>query len=116
MIKNGNQDTSPAGLMARYCAGEAAAFWPLYELLAPDLFAHLLDRTGDRARAEALLERTFLELHEGRSSYVRGADPLPWAMTIAEHFAVRLLRRQPRSAPHWQVPGPTSSQPTPSVG
>lgn len=92
---NARPDTSAAALMTRYCDGEAAAFLPLYDLMAPNLFGRLLDRTGDQARAEALLQRTFIELHERRSAYVRGADPIPWAMTIAEHLAAREVTPRP---------------------
>jgi DNA-directed RNA polymerase specialized sigma24 family protein len=94
-MMNGHQHTPAAALMTRYCDGEAAAFLPLYEQIAPDVFGHLLDRTGDRTRAEALLQKTFIQLHERRCAYVRGADPLPWAMTIAEHLAAREVTPRP---------------------
>jgi DNA-directed RNA polymerase specialized sigma24 family protein len=94
-MMNGTDHPSPAALMARYCDGESAAFSTLYELMAPDLLARLLDRTADRRRAEALLQQTFLELHERRSAFVRGADPLPWVMTIAEHLAAREITSRP---------------------
>ena len=97
-MTHGHPDTPAAALMARYCDGEPAAFLPLYDLLAPDVFDRLLDRTGDKARAEVLLQRTFLQLHQRRSSYVRGADPLPWAIAIAEHLAAA---RQDRTRPVW---------------
>jgi hypothetical protein len=94
---NGHHNTSAAALMTRYCDGEAAAFLPLYEMMAPNLFGRLLDRTGDPTRDESLLHKTFIELHDRRSAYVRGADPLPWAMTIAEHLAAReAIPRPPR--------------------
>ncbi len=94
-MTNGHHDASAAALMTRYCDGEPAAFLPLYDLMAPNLFGRLLDRTADQTRAESLLHETFLELHERRSAYVRGADPLPWAMAIAEHVAARAVPPRP---------------------
>jgi DNA-directed RNA polymerase specialized sigma24 family protein len=76
-----------AELMGRTCDGDRAAFLALYQLMAPELLARLLQLAPDQAAAERLLQTTFMELHDRRSSYVRGADPLPWARVIAEHVA-----------------------------
>jgi DNA-directed RNA polymerase specialized sigma24 family protein len=90
---NGENDTarSAATLMGRCCDGDGAAFLALYEVMAPALLAHLIERGPDQAEAEAetMLQTTFLELHSRRAAYVRGADPLPWAKAIADHVAAR---------------------------
>jgi len=70
-------------LMLGYCRGEREAFDRLYAQVAPSIFAELLSSTGDRQRAEALLDRTFRALHERRSTYVAGADPRPWILQLA---------------------------------
>jgi DNA-directed RNA polymerase specialized sigma24 family protein len=70
-------------LMLGYCRGEREAFDRLYARVAPSIFAELLSSTGDRQRAETLLDRTFRALHERRSTYVAGADPRPWILQLA---------------------------------
>lgn len=77
-----DSDTDPA-LMLGYCRGERHAFEQLYARVAPSILAALVAWTGDRRRAEALLDRTFQAVHESRSCYVEGADPKPWIIQIA---------------------------------
>ena len=80
-----------------YCPGEAAAFHRLYALLAPRISAYLWGLIGDKAAAEDLLQQTFLKVHEARSAYVRGANPIPWIYTIAHRTCLDELRRRKRS-------------------
>ena len=77
-----NSDLDRA-LMLGYCRGEREAFDRLYSRIAPSILAALVAWTGDRRRAEALLDRTFQVLHDSRSCYVAGADPEPWIIQIA---------------------------------
>ncbi|MBX3161634.1 MAG: RNA polymerase sigma factor [Deltaproteobacteria bacterium] len=70
-------------LMARYCDGDASAFRELYALVAPRLLGYLAKMTRHPARADDLLQQTFLKVHRARGAYVRGADPLPWIYAIA---------------------------------
>jgi RNA polymerase sigma factor (sigma-70 family) len=86
-----------AVLMGRYCDGEIAAFHALYGLVSRRLLGYLLGLVGERAAAEDLLQVTFLKLHEARSIYVRGADPIPWMYTIAHRTCLDELRRRKRS-------------------
>ena len=86
-----------AELMARYCDGDRAAFDALYGAVAPRLFGFVVQLVGDRALAEDILQETLLKLHEARSFYVRGADPVPWMFTIARHTAFDELRRRKRA-------------------
>jgi RNA polymerase sigma-70 factor (ECF subfamily) len=90
-------DEEHAGLMGRYCDGEASAFHRLYALLAPRILGYLISLTGDRALAEDLLQQTFLKVHQSRSSYVRGANPVPWIYTIAHRTALDELRKRKRT-------------------
>ncbi|HEX4458282.1 MAG TPA: RNA polymerase sigma factor [Polyangia bacterium] len=89
--------TAAAGLMARYCDGEAAAFDALYELVAPRLLGYLTSLIGERAAAEDLLQLTFMKLHEARALYVRDADPVPWLYTIAHRTFLDEARRRKRA-------------------
>jgi len=93
----GNGGTLSA-LMLGYCRGESQAFEGLYGQLAPSVFATLIEWTLDRQRAEALLDRTFQTLHQSRSSYVEGADPVPWLHEIARAEFLRDRRDHARDS------------------
>ena len=82
--------------MDRYASGEDAAFGELYDLLAPRLLGFLFRQTRDRARAEDLVQQTFLQMHCARDSYMTGADVLPWAFAIARRLAIDSYRRTKR--------------------
>lgn len=71
-------------LMERCCDGDADAFRELYTLLAPVVLTYLAERGCRRESAEQVLEATFLELLRNRNVYVRGADPRPWLIAVAE--------------------------------
>jgi RNA polymerase sigma-70 factor (ECF subfamily) len=83
--------------MGRYCDGDQQAFHSLYGLLAPRIFAYLRGLIGDRGLAEDLLQLTFLKLHAGRASYIRGANPVPWVYTIAHRTCIDELRKRKRA-------------------
>jgi len=87
--------------MNRYADGDDAAFEPLYELLAPRVFAFALHQTHDRPMAEDVLQQTFLRLHRERGHFVRGARVMPWAFAIARHLIIDGSRRR-----KFEVPGP----------
>jgi RNA polymerase sigma-70 factor (ECF subfamily) len=84
-------------VMSQYCAGEQAAFHRLYALLAPRILAYLWGLIGEKPAAEDLLQQTFLKVHEARSAYVRGANPIPWIYTIAHRTCLDEMRRRKRS-------------------
>jgi RNA polymerase sigma-70 factor (ECF subfamily) len=91
-------DDGAAALMGRYCDGDETAFTALYRRMSPRLTQLFRRRVGDRARADDLVQQTFLKLHRARATYVRGADPLPWIYTIARRVLVddqRARARQP---------------------
>src|SRR6266700_6575270 len=92
-------DTGAAELAAQmglYCDGEANAFHHIYGALAPRILAYLTGLVGDRSSAEDLLQQTFMKLHQGRSAYVRGANPVPWLYTIAHRTCLDEIRRRKR--------------------
>lgn len=84
-------------LMKSYCEGNRQAFQELYEAVAPKLLRYLLRLSGDQAAAEDLLQVSFLKVHRARSSYVEGANPLPWMYTIAHRTFLDETRRRKRS-------------------
>ena len=103
--------TEAADVMARYCRGEAAAFHRLYALLAPRILAYLNGLLGDKAAAEDTLQVTFLKVHEARSTYVLGANPIPWMYTIAHRTCLDELRRRKRSRLRLTQDGTLHSEP-----
>ncbi len=83
--------------MERYAAGDDAAFGEIYDLLAPRLYGYLLRRVRCTAHAEDLLQQTLLNVHRGRSSFIPGADLMPWVFAIARRLVIdgaRLAKRQ----------------------
>ncbi len=92
-----SEATEAAEIMARYCRGDAGAFHRLYALLAPRLLAYLLGLLRDKAAAEDILQVTFLKLHEARSTYVLGANPIPWMYTIAHRTFLDEVRKRKRN-------------------
>ena len=90
------QDDAASAAMDRYARGEDAAFGELYDVLAPKLLGFLYRQTRDRARAEDLVQQTFLQMHCARETYVTGADVVPWAFAIARRLAIDSYRRNKR--------------------
>ena len=91
------RDLSPADTaMERYAAGDEGAFAKLYDELAPRLHGFLLRQTRDRARAEDLLQQTFLQIHRARGRFISGAAVTPWAFAIARRLFIDGTRRGKR--------------------
>ena len=82
--------------MDRYADGNDAAFSELYDMLAPRLFGYLLRQTRNNARAEDLVQQTFLQMHCARGKFIRGADVVPWAFAIARRLMIDGFRRSGR--------------------
>ena len=89
--------TSLSRLMAGYQAGDAACFDALYAALAPGLRRYLSALTRDAARAEDLLQETFLRMHKVRHTYDPARPVEPWAFAIARHVFLMAHRRARRS-------------------
>ena len=100
-----------AELMARYCRGDAAAFHRLYAMLAARILAYLTGLLGDKAAAEDALQLTFLKLHEARSSYMIGANPIPWIYTIAHRTGLDEVRKRKRSRVRLSKDGDVTAEP-----
>jgi RNA polymerase sigma-70 factor (ECF subfamily) len=84
--------------MERYATGDDAAFAVVYDALAPRLFAYLRRKVRTPARAEDLLQQTFLHVHRSRGTFVRGSAVLPWSLSIARRLWIDDARREQRSA------------------
>jgi RNA polymerase sigma-70 factor (ECF subfamily) len=86
-------------LMREYQAGRFEAFDGIYASLAPVLRRYLLSRgSGDAAKAEDLVQETFLQIHRARHTYDPAYPLMPWAIAIARHVWLmdrRTLSRRP---------------------
>jgi RNA polymerase sigma-70 factor (ECF subfamily) len=102
-------------IMRRYCAGDKSAFHELYGLLAPRILAYLWGVIGEKSAAEDLVQQTFLKVHEARSSYVLGANPIPWIYTIAHRTALDELRRRKRSRVRLTKDGALAAEPSADI-
>jgi RNA polymerase sigma-70 factor (ECF subfamily) len=85
--------------MDRYAGGDASAFAPLYDALAPRLHAFLLRQTRDRALAADVLQQTMIQMHEARASFVPGSPVTPWCFAIARRILIDSARRAGREVP-----------------
>ena len=80
--------------MERYAVGDDAAFSELYDLIAPRLYGYLLRKTHNQSAAEDLLQQTLLRIHCSRGRFIRGAQVMPWAMSIARRLVIDGVRRE----------------------
>jgi RNA polymerase sigma-70 factor, ECF subfamily len=78
--------------MVAYQAGCVEAFDTLYAALAPELCAYLRAACRDAARADDLVQDTFLRLHRARATYQPGLPVRPWVRGIARR--VHLMDRR----------------------
>jgi RNA polymerase sigma-70 factor (ECF subfamily) len=86
-------------LMREYQAGRFEVFDEIYASIAPGLRRYLLSQTRDAAKADDLMQDTFLQLHRARHTYDPSFPLMPWATAIARH--VWLMDRRTRSRRPW---------------
>lgn len=94
------EDTRLRELMREYQDGRFEAFDELHAAIAPALRRFLLSHARDAAKADDLLQETFLQLHRARHTYDPAFPVMPWAMAIARHVWLmdrRALSRRPRA-------------------
>lgn len=102
-------DSQPAGgrqpaqdrlreLMREYQSGCFEAFDEIYASLAPAVRRYLLSQARDAAKADDLVQETFLQMHRARHTYDSSLPLMPWAMAIARH--VWLMDRRTLSRHH----------------
>src|SRR5712671_949414 len=82
-------------LFLRFCrGGDTTALGKVFDRTAPELLRVALYLRGNRADAEDLLQRTFLQAIESRASYDQRRRAVPWLLGILANFAKRLLRER----------------------
>ncbi len=104
-------------LIARVALGDRGAFSTLYDLTNAKLFGVCLRVLGNRARAEDVLQETYIKVWRHATKYAsNGMSPMTWLITIARNTAIDRLRasRQTQEiegvADRLVAPGPTPEQ------
>jgi RNA polymerase sigma-70 factor (ECF subfamily) len=92
------QDKRLRELMKDYQSGRFEAFDEIYASLAPAVRRFQLSQARDAAKADDLVQETFLQMHRARHTYDPSFPLTPWAMAIARHVWLmdrRTLSRRP---------------------
>ena len=99
--------------MERYVDGDPRAFDELYSGVSSRIYGYLLHLVRDRARADDLLQVTFMRLHASRGAWARGARVLPWLVTIARNAAFDDMRRHSKARVRLTTTGQVPDAPAP---
>jgi RNA polymerase sigma-70 factor (ECF subfamily) len=78
-------EESDESLMRRYCKGDRRAFDELFARHAARVHAFLVRHLRDRARADDVLQATWLNVHRARATFTDGERFAPWLFTIANN-------------------------------
>ena len=87
-----------AELLARYAAGEEAAFREIVNRYKNGLYAFLKQFLSRQDLVEDVFQETFLQLFISRDSFDTTRPLRPWLFTIAANKAKDALRKQQRTA------------------
>jgi RNA polymerase sigma-70 factor (ECF subfamily) len=87
-------DETDEQLMRRFQRGEARAFETLMRRHRTPIHSFLCRLLGDRARAEDLLQETFLRVIRGLGDWEPRATVRTWLFTIARNLAADEARRR----------------------
>ena len=89
---------SDAELLARYAAGDEAAFREIVSRYKNSLYAFLRQFLNRRDLIEDVFQETFLQLFTSRDSFDHSRPLRPWLFTIAANKAKDALRKGQRTA------------------
>jgi RNA polymerase sigma-70 factor (ECF subfamily) len=89
---------SDAELLARYAAGDEAAFHEVVTRYKNSLYAFLRQFLNRRDLVEDVFQETFLQLFTSRDSFDINRPLRPWLFTIAANKAKDALRKWQRTA------------------
>ena len=84
--------------MTDYIDGDREAFTELFNALSPRIYGYLVRATGNPARAEELVQLTFLKVHRSRERFRSGAPVVPWVFRIAQNVLRDEWRSDKRNA------------------
>jgi RNA polymerase sigma-70 factor (ECF subfamily) len=89
---------SDAELLARYTAGEEAAFQEIVNRYKNSLYAFLRQFLNRHDLVEDVFQETFLQLFSSRDSFDTSRPLRPWLFTIAANKAKDALRKWQRTS------------------
>jgi RNA polymerase sigma-70 factor (ECF subfamily) len=81
-------------LMEAYQKGDRAAADALIERVSPALHRFFTAHAGDRRYADDLLQDAWFRIHKARHTYRPGERVLPWLYAIARHVKVDAFRKR----------------------
>jgi len=87
-----------AELLARYTAGEEAAFSEIVNRYKNSLYAFLRQFLNRHELVEDVFQETFLQLFSSRESFDKSRPLRPWLFTIAANKAKDALRKWQRTS------------------
>ena len=90
-------------LMVAYQNGDAMAFDALYGEVAGPLLGYLRSLTRDAARADDLLQESFLQVHRVRHTFEPGRPVKPWLYAIARNVFLMDRRARGRRGRHEEL-------------
>ncbi len=93
-VTNNQNDTD---LLARFVAGDEAAFRIIVRRYKNSLYAFLRRFLNDRSLIEDIFQETFLQIFTSRENFDTSRPLRPWLFTIAANKAKDALRKQQRS-------------------
>ncbi len=94
------RDAALAALMVAYQDGDPMAFDSLYAEVAGPIRGYLRALARDAARAEDLLQETFLQVHRVRRTWDRARPLKPWLYAIARNVYLMDRRAAGRRGRH----------------
>ena len=98
IMKSASKNDSDAELLARYSAGDEAAFRELVTRYKNSLYAFLRRFLTKQDLIEDVFQETFLQLFTSRDSFDTSRPLRPWLFTIAANKAKDALRKGQRTA------------------
>lgn len=91
------QELDDSGLVAAYLAGDKRAFTELADRYHGRLINFVYRTTGDRERAEDLVQETFIRVYRHLHRFDQSKKFSTWVYTIASNLAKNELRNRSRN-------------------
>jgi RNA polymerase sigma-70 factor (ECF subfamily) len=91
------KDLDDSGVVAAYLAGDKRAFGELVERYQTRLLNFIYRTTGDRERAEDLVQETFIRVYRHLHRFDQTKKFSTWIYTIASNLAKNELRNRSRN-------------------
>ena len=95
--KVGLKQLDDSGVVARYLEGDRSAFAELVERYQTRLLNFIYRTTGDRERAEDLVQETFIRVYRHLHRFDQTKKFSTWIYTIASNLAKNELRNRSRN-------------------